>query len=75
MKYDNEDEFRKLAEELKATGDSKYATVIWRLQNNWYHDFKNPDEVPMPKMQMINDFNELGRTDIADRVANGDFDQ
>lgn len=75
MNYENEAEFTKLADELEATQDGKYAPVVWRLRNNWYHDFLNPDEVPTPKLQMIEDFNRVGRPDIVARVKNGDFDQ
>lgn len=73
--YDNEAEFIKLADELEATQDGKYTQVIWRLRNNWYHDFKNPDEVPTPKMLMIGDFARVGRQDIVTRIKDGDFDQ
>lgn len=73
--FDNEEKFTQLADQLEAEDETKYHTVIKRLRNNWYHDFKNPDEVPMPKMQMIQDFTELGREDIVNRVKEGDFDQ
>lgn len=77
MKYANEAEFIKLADELESgtTKNPFAAVVVQRLRDNCYHDFLNPDTIPMPKMQMIEDFTKLGRQDIVARVKNGEFDQ
>lgn len=37
-----------------------------------YHDFKSTK--PFPKIQLVYDLNLLGYEDLADRAANGDFD-
>lgn len=76
MDMENEQEFTKLADELEQeNAGGRYTEVIRRLRNNWYHDFANPDEVPLPKVQMVQDFTDVGRQDIVERVKNGDFDQ
>jgi hypothetical protein len=71
---ENRDEFQKLADELESADKAKYQEVIGNLRSLEYDDFANT-RFATPKMQMIHDFEALGRQDIADRVRNGDFDQ
>lgn len=82
MHSDNQDEFIKLADHMEANPDL-YGTpvqsglrsrIVSDLRNLEYDDFAN-EKYATPKMQMIADFRELGRNDIAQRVMNGDFDQ
>lgn len=70
----NREEFKKLADELKKEDAVKYQEVIGNLNALEYDDFANT-RFAMPKAQMIRDFEALGRTDIADRVRKGEFDQ
>lgn len=71
---ENRDEFTKLAAELEAENKEKYQEVVGNLRSLEYDDFANT-RFATPKMQMIRDFEALGRTDIVERVKNGDFDQ
>lgn len=67
-----------LVEELKARNkDGRYDLLIHRASNYWYHDFKQPDDVPhLPKIQLINDlgpFPELA--DIREKVLEDVYDE
>lgn len=78
--YDNEEEFIKLANDMEANPDKYpgdpyvFRQVVSNLRNEEYHDFFN-QKFAVPKLQMIADFEALGRPDIVARVKNGDFDQ
>lgn len=80
MVYENEHRFQELADRLKKVpiSDPRWNNiqdVIQRCENNSYHDFANPDDIPAPKMQMIADLRKIGMEDEAQRVMNGDYDQ
>jgi adenosine deaminase len=68
--YDRE-AFFDLADELT---EPKYAVVRRNLVTGEYDDFAN-ERLGAPKVQMHNDFLELGRADIAAQVVEGKFDQ
>lgn len=71
---ENRERFEELADQLAREDAGKYMTVIDNLRNLEYDDFAN-EKYAAPKMQMIADFEALGRQDIVDRIKNGDFDQ
>lgn len=82
MTSDNQEQFTILADDIEKNPDL-YGTpvqsdlrsrIVSDLRNLEYDDFAN-EKYATPKMQMIADFRELGRNDIAQRVMNGDFDQ
>lgn len=81
MKYDNENNFEKLAVALEDERDNlmssqrkrEYDVIIRRCRDGSYHDFKS--ELATPKMQMIADLREAGLDQEAQRVMNGDYDQ
>jgi hypothetical protein len=77
---ENREKFTELADDMDANPDkygganSLLRRVINDLRNGEYDDFEN-EKYPTPKMQMIGDFQTLGREDIVEQIKNGDFDQ
>jgi len=53
---------------------NSYNKIIADLRGLEYDDFAN-DKYATPKLQMITDFQRIGRNDIVAKVKNGDFDQ
>lgn len=70
-----EERFNELADRLEKEDAEKYALVIQRCRDNSYHDFMNPDDIPVPKMQMVADLEAVGLFDDAKQVREGYYDQ
>jgi len=47
--------------------------IIAKAKAGYYHDFESP--VATPKMELVKDLRDVGFTDIASRVINGDYDE
>ena len=78
--YENRDKFYQLADEMEheisggMVDADAYRRIIADLRGLEYDDFAN-NKFAAPKLQMINDFQKVGRNDVVARVKNGDFDQ
>jgi hypothetical protein len=66
-----------VAELMSRNIKGRYDILIQRADKFWYHDYKQPNDVPaLPKLQLINDlapFPELA--DIRQRVIDGVYDE
>lgn len=62
----------KLADELESQDSTKYAKIIKRCRNGYYHDFAT--KIAAPKMEMHVDLLEAGLTDVDNRMQDGEFD-
>lgn len=61
-----------LARALEATNDIRVKPLVWKARRGYYHDFLSP--LALPEAQLVNDLLELGLTELAQRVIDGEFD-
>lgn len=79
-RYKNRDKFDWLADEMEREIDGgvvdadAYQNIIDNLRGLEYDDFAN-NKFATPKMQMITDFQKVGRNDIVAQIKDGEFDQ
>jgi hypothetical protein len=68
---------KELVEELTARNlDGRYDQLIKNAVNNFYHDYKAPEEIVCGKMELVKDLSnypELG--DISTKVMEGEYDE
>lgn len=78
--YNNRDKFDKLADAMEREIDGgmvdeeAYEKIIDNLRGLEYDDFAN-NKFATPKLQMITDFQRIGRNDIVAQIKDGEFDQ
>lgn len=65
-----------VAELQKRNTAGRYDSIIAKAQNNWYHDYKNPDEVVCGKWELLKDLVDYPElSDIENDVLAGHYDE
>ena len=59
-----------LVDDLEAAGAPD--KMLERTRRGWYHDYAS--EHPFPKALLVNDANQVGLREIAERAKRGDYD-
>ena len=56
--------------------DGRYDGLISDAKNNFFHDFKNPPHIPLPKAMLIKALEQFGElADLRAKVIFGEFDE
>lgn len=63
---------QKLIQALQAANDAKLQPIIEKARSNTYHEFKT--ELMFPIRQLVEDLNQVGYEQLAQRAMNGEFD-